>query len=125
MRYHVFHSRTGAAALAAALLYLGDCSRETFFDMARGLPDAKRFLLCQETDDETVLAVSSGKEHKVLKQALVSLANEFRPKTQVSICHCQPEPKHLTTRLWLIKHHLVPSLLQRLWDEQLWRLLRR
>jgi hypothetical protein len=120
MQFVVFHSRNGAAALAAALRYVGRLEREEFLELCRQMGRQRTFLFLGKIEQRLVLAVACGQEQQVLQQALADLAKQFSPKTSVEFRNCFGEPSHLKLRLWLSERRLVPRILERRWDNQLW-----
>lgn len=120
MLYRIFYSRMGAAALAAALRYLGQPDRGLFAQLFWSAPGPDRFLLQEPLGEETVLAVAAGREPTVLEHALPALTAAFSPAGRILLQRCPDEPAGLSRQLWLIRHQLVPSRLQADWGERLW-----
>jgi hypothetical protein len=120
MQLVIFHSRTGAAALAAALSHAKSSSREHFLRQAAQLPGHGRWLLCQHLGDQTVLAAAHGRQPYVFRQAVLSLAAEFAPAVEVKVLP-QPEPGSLRRLVWLWRQSWLPGLAREWLGKRLWR----
>ncbi len=86
MKYLVFHSRTGAAAIVAALQFLGAGDDTVAVEQKlRSMPDRGKFFIRVEETDLTVLALASGKERFVLQHALRALTKQFKPEADIEM----------------------------------------
>ncbi|NLW16619.1 MAG: hypothetical protein GX033_03065 [Firmicutes bacterium] len=122
-RLSVFHSRLGAAALAAALYYSFGApgQAELLFNLRRLLAEGlkpRAFI----SSDEAVLAIADRRRPAVLQRAISNVVGCLRP--QVEICFYSLEEREgllLWPGVWLLGRGLLPNrlamaLAQYIWD---------
>ncbi|MGI6343917.1 MAG: hypothetical protein ACOX18_02435 [Bacillota bacterium] len=120
MRFLVFHSQTGAAALAAALRYLALASSAAdLLSYLPQLPSRGQFFLCQETAAGTVLAAASGAEAYVLEHAFIDLTRQFRADAAIEV-HYVMEPRDMSREIWLARRGRLTERQLRQLAESIW-----
>lgn len=108
MRYLVFHSRTGAAAVVAALQFLGTAEDTRVLSGLQHLLTG--FSVRDEQPGLTVLALTSGKERSVLTHALRALTKQFSPDSKIDIYDLTvAEWPSCSLWVWLLRNALLPK----------------
>lgn len=121
-RLSVFHSRNGAAALAAALYYsYGPAGEGELLANLRRLPALRKRPCAFFAASEAVLAVADGNRPLVLQKSISNVVSCFRPEVEV-VFYPQDEDRGLVGwGLWLLGRGLMPTTLaiplaQRIWN---------
>ncbi|HHW98595.1 MAG TPA: hypothetical protein GX738_03055 [Firmicutes bacterium] len=122
-RLSVFHSRCGAAALAAALYYsYGPTGEGELMANLRHLKDIGNKPRAFVASDEAVLAVADGNRPLVLQKAICNVVGCLRPQVEI-VFYPQEETKWglVGLGLWLLRRGLMPTVVaaviaRRIWD---------
>lgn len=122
-RLSVFHSRLGAAALAAALHYsYGAAGQAELLPSLRRLPNICKQPRAFVRTGEAILVVADGKREMVLQRAITNAVERFRPDLEIVFYAFDEKTGPLAQLgLWLLGRSLLPetvatSLSQCIWD---------
>ncbi|NLY53661.1 MAG: hypothetical protein GX060_03415 [Firmicutes bacterium] len=109
----VYHSRTGAAALAAALKSSqGVVKKEELLWYLRRLPAARKSPLTFNVADKNILVLADGGRKAVLKRAISEVVQCLCPEANMTL-RSLPEGRFrcLRLKLWLLALGLYPHWL--------------
>lgn len=121
-RLSVFHSRFGAAALAAALHYSwGGAGQAELLAGLRRLPANIKQPRAFVRHGEAMLVIAAGKRQAVLKKAVSNVVACFRPDLEVVFYSLDELDCRLVGfGLWLLGRGLLPSWLAHALAERIW-----
>lgn len=123
-RLSVFHSRLGAAALAAALHYsFGPAGQAELLPGLRRLPASVKQPRAFVRPGEAMLVIADAKRHLVLQTAITNILGLFHSDLEIVFYRFdEPDCQFASVWLWLLARGLLPdrvakSFVQRIWDE--------
>lgn len=127
MRLSVFHSRYGAAALAAALNYSwGGAGRTELVPGLRRLSNAWQEPRSFVSSDETLLVVGDRLRPAVIERAITSLVGTLRPDVELVFYGVQEiDYPFMGIVLWLLAKGFLPNSLAEKLATQIWCGVRR
>lgn len=122
----MFHSRLGAAALAAALHYsYGAAGQAELLPALRRLPTIKRQPRAFVSPGEALLVVADGKRHLVLQRAISNVVGRFRPDLEIVYYSIQEHNSPwVRFALWWLGHGLLPGRLATYVSRVVWNGMR-
>lgn len=125
-RISVFHSRLGAAALAAALHYsYGAAGQAELLPALRRLQAIKKQPRGFVSADEALLVVADGERHTVLQRAINNVVGRFRPDLEI-VYYSMHEHSSRWVRfaLWWLSRGLLPGRLATYVSQVVWNGMR-
>lgn len=122
-RLSVFHSRLGAAALAAALHYsYGPAGQAELLPGLRRLPAIAKQPRAFVRPGEAMLVVADAKRRQILETAISNVVGLFHSDLEIVFYRFDEVAcRFLSVWLWLLARGLLPgrfaeSLAKRIWD---------
>lgn len=122
-RLSIFHSRLGAAALAAALHYsFGPAGQAELLSGLRHLPASIKQPRAFVRSGEAMLVIADAKRQLVLQTAISNVVGLFHSDLEIVFYRFnEVDCKFAAVWLWLLARGLLPdrfakSLAQRIWD---------
>lgn len=125
-RLSVFHSRYGAAALAAALYYsYGAVGQAELLSGLRSLPAIIRQPRAFVRPGEAIIVVADGARKMVLQKAISNVVGRFRPDLElVYYSMYESSRRWVPFGLWLLGHDLLPARLATYVSRLIWNEMR-